>query len=185
MRALRRGDRGRGVVDLQTRLLSLGLDLGNRGIDGVFGPRTELAVKAFQQGMGILADGVVGEITWREVVEAGYRPGGRLIYLRQPPFRGADVTELQRMLDDLGFDPGAVNGLFDERTTRALKEFQRNAGLVPDGVVDDGVFKTLKTYAAQTLGTHQLPDKDGGYFLDNLFSCTVVVDAAHGGQEKR
>jgi N-acetylmuramoyl-L-alanine amidase len=184
MRALSRGDRGREVVDLQTRLLSLGFDLGNRGIDGVFGPRTELAVKAFQQDIGILTDGVVGEITWREIVEAGYKPGERLLYLRHPPVRGVDVMELQRMLNDLGFDPGAVNGLFDERTTRALKEFQRNAGLTSDGVADDGVFKTLKTYAAQTLGTHQLPDKEGGYFLDNLFSCTVVVDAAHGGRDK-
>src|SRR3954470_14020969 len=183
MRALRRGDWGREVVDLQTRLLSLGLDLGNRGIDGVFGPKTELAVKTFQQEMGILADGVVGEITWNEIYEAGYGPGERLIYLRQPPFRGADVTELQRMLHDLGFDPGAVNGLFDERTTRAVKEFQRNAGLVPDGVVDDGVFKVLRTYAAQTLGTHQLPDKNGGYFPEDLFSGAIVVDAAHGGRD--
>jgi len=171
-------------VDLQTRLLSLGLDLGNRGIDGVFGLTTELAVKAFQQGLGILADGVVGEITWRELVEAGYKPGGRLLYLRQPPFRGADVLELQRMLNDLGFDPGAVNGLFDERTTRAIKEFQRNAGLDDDGVVDDGIFNVLKTYAAQTLGTHQLPDKNGGYFPEDLFSGTIIVDAAHGGRDK-
>jgi N-acetylmuramoyl-L-alanine amidase len=183
MRALRRGERGRGVVDLQTRLLALGFDLGNRGIDGVFGPKTELAVKSFQQGMGLLADGSVGEITWNEIYEAGYRPGGRLIYLRQPPDRGADVTELQRMLHDLGFDPGAVNGLFDERTARATKEFQRNAGLTSDGVVDAGVFKTLKTYATQTLGTHQLPDKNGGYFPEDLFSGAIVVDAAHGGRD--
>src|SRR5919107_5899046 len=134
--------------------------------------------------MSILADGSVGEITWNEVVEAGYRPGGRLIYLRQPPFRGADVTELQRMLNALGFDPGAVNGLFDERTARATKEFQRNAGLTPDGAVDDGIFKVLKTYATQTLGTHQFPDKNGGYFPEDLFSGTIVVDAAHGGRDK-
>lgn len=183
MRALRRGERGREVVDLQTRLLALGFDLGNRGIDGVFGPKTELAVKSFQQGMGLLADASVGEITWNEIYEAGYRSGGRLIYLRQPPDRGADVTDLQRMLHDLGFDPGAVNGLFDERTARATKEFQRNAGLTPDGVVDGGVFKTLKTYAAQTLGTHQLPDKNGGYFPEDLFSGAIVVDAAHGGRD--
>src|SRR3712207_4280277 len=143
MRALRRGDRGREVEDLQTRLLALGYDLGNRGMDRVFGPLTELAVKAFQQEMGILADGVVGELTWNEIVEAGYRPGGRLLYVRQPPFRGADVVELQRMLNDLGFDPGAVNGLFDARAARAVRDFQKNAGLQDDGVVDAGVFKTL------------------------------------------
>jgi N-acetylmuramoyl-L-alanine amidase len=171
------------VVDLQTRLQALGLDLGNRGIDGVFGPRTELAVRAFQRSLGILADGLVGEITWREIVEAGYRPGGRLLYLRQPPFRGADVMELQRMLNDLGFDPGAVNGLFDSRAARATRDFQRNAGLRSDGVVDGEVFKVLRTYASQTLGTHQLPDKSGGYFPEDLFSGTMVVDAAHGGRD--
>jgi N-acetylmuramoyl-L-alanine amidase len=183
VRTLRRGDRGREVVDLQTRLQALGFDLGNRGIDGVFREGTELAVKAFQQSLGLLADGLVGPITWREIVEAGYRPGGRLLYLRQPPFRGADVVELQRMLNDLGFDPGAVNGLFDARTARAVRDFQKNAGLHDDGVVDAGVFKVLDTYAAQTLGTHQFPDKSGGYFPEDLFSGAIVLDAAHGGRD--
>jgi N-acetylmuramoyl-L-alanine amidase len=184
MRTLRRGDRGREVVDLQTRLQALGYELGNRGIDGVFGPRTELAVRHFQQDVGILADGEVGETSWREVVEAGYRPGGRLLYLRQPPFRGADVMELQRMLNDLGFDPGAVNGLFDARTARAARDFQRNAGLRADGVIDGECFKVIGTYAGQSLGTHQLPDKLGGYFPEDLFSGTIVIDAAHGGADR-
>jgi N-acetylmuramoyl-L-alanine amidase len=183
VRALRRGDRGREVVDLQTRLQALGFDLGDRGIDGVFRGETELAAKAFQQSLGLLADGLVGPITWREIVEAGYRPGGRLLYLRQPPFRGADVVELQRMLNDLGFDPGAVNGLFDARTARAVRDFQKNAGLQDDGVVDAGVFQVLDTYATQTLGTHQFPDKSGGYFPEGLFSGAIVVDAAHGGRD--
>ena len=183
MRALRRGDRGREVVDLQTRLQALGFDLGNRGVDGVFRGGTELAVKAFQQSLGLHADGLIGPLTWREIVEAGYRPGGRLLYLRQPPFRGADVVELQRMLNDLGFDPGAVNGLFDARTARAVRDFQKNAGLQDDGVVDREVFKVLHTYAAQTLGTHQFPDKCGGYFPEDLFSGAIAVDAAHGGRD--
>ena len=183
MRTLRRGYRGREVVDLQTRLQALGFDLGSRGIDGVFRESTERAVRAFQQALGLLADGLVGPITWREVVEAGYRPGVRLLYLRQPPFRGADVVELQRMLDDLGFDPGAVNGLFDHRTVWAVRDFQRNAGLQDDGVVDSVVFKVLNTYAAQSLGTHQLPDKSGGYFTEDLFAGPIVVDAAHGGRD--
>jgi N-acetylmuramoyl-L-alanine amidase len=170
-------------VDLQTRLQALGSNLGNSGIDGVFRERTEFAVRSFQQRLGLLADGLVGPITWREIVEADYKPGGRLLYLRQPPFRGADVVELQQMLDDLGFDPGAVNGLFDPRTVRAVRDFQKNAGLRDDGVVDAEVFKVLHTYAAQSLGTHQLPDKSGGYFTEDLFSGAIVVDAAHGGRD--
>ena len=93
------------------------------------------------------------------------------------------MVALQRMLNDLGFDPGAVNGLFDARTARAVRDFQKNAGLTDDGVVDAGVFKVLDTYAAQTLGTHPFPDKSGGYFPEDLFSGAIVVDAAHGGRD--
>lgn len=183
MRTLRKGDRGREVVDLQTRLRALGLDPGERGVEGVFDEETELAVRAFQRRVGILADGLVGSVTWGEIVESGHRPGGRLLYLRQPPFRGTDVMELQRMLNDLGFDPGAVNGLFDERTARAVRDFQRNSGLEADGVVDGAAFDVLETYAGQSLGTHQLPDKNGGYFPDDLFSGTIILDASHGGRD--
>ena len=183
MRTLRKGDRGREIVDLQTRLQAIGYDLGNRGIDGVFGSRTERAVKGFQQSTGLYTDGLVGKITWGEIVESSYRTGNRWLYVREPPFRGADVMELQRMLNDLGFDPGSVNGLFDGRTDRAVRDFQTNAGLAVDGVVDGAVFKVLNTYAAQSLGTHQMPDKSGGYFPDDLFEGIIVVDAAHGGRD--
>ena len=42
----------------------------------------------------------------------------------------------------------------------------------------------MKTYADQTLGTHQIPDKSGGYLPENLFSGAIVVDAAHGGRDR-
>ena len=38
------------------------------GVDGVFGPTTETAVKAFQTSHGLLADGFVGPITWAALV---------------------------------------------------------------------------------------------------------------------
>ena len=85
------GDRGKEVIDVQQRLCALGFELGDEGVDGFFGRRTQAALRAFQQRRGLLVDGVVGANTWRELVEAGYELGDRLLYLRVPPFRGDDV----------------------------------------------------------------------------------------------
>ncbi|MFE8602218.1 peptidoglycan-binding protein [Archangium violaceum] len=61
-RALRLESRGPEVADLQRKLLEAGFDAGVA--DGVFGRRTEVAVKAFQQSRGLVADGIVGTRTW-------------------------------------------------------------------------------------------------------------------------
>lgn len=60
---LRRGNRGAPVRELQDRLRAHGFDPGP--IDGDFGPRTEQAVRAFQQARGLQIDGVVGPQTWK------------------------------------------------------------------------------------------------------------------------
>jgi|GEM_PF-1329455 len=59
---LRQGMRGSAVVALQERLQVLGLFSG--GVDGIFGPQTEAAVKAAQRQFGLSPDGVVGTETW-------------------------------------------------------------------------------------------------------------------------
>ncbi|HEX2040065.1 MAG TPA: peptidoglycan-binding protein [Acidimicrobiales bacterium] len=48
--------------------------------------------------------------------------------------RGDDVAALQRRLGALGFDPGKVDGKFGPLTAGALTDFQRNVGLVADGI---------------------------------------------------
>ena len=54
--------RGRDVVELQRRLRTLGVT-GGAQPDGLFGPATERAVKAFQQTHGLKVDGVAGPVT--------------------------------------------------------------------------------------------------------------------------
>ena len=49
--------------------------------------------------------------------------------------RGGFVKILQQRLEELGFDPGAPDGIFGRKTVRAVKNFQRVNGLVEDGVV--------------------------------------------------
>jgi hypothetical protein len=67
-RAVRRNDSRPAVVSaLQTRLDEIGC--GPLEIDGVFGADTESAVKLFQTRRGLLADGVVGPLTWSELFD--------------------------------------------------------------------------------------------------------------------
>ena len=59
--ALKRGSRGDLVRQLQTRLRSWGYYSGT--VDGVYGAKTESAVRAFQKRNGLTADGIVGQKT--------------------------------------------------------------------------------------------------------------------------
>ena len=89
---------------------------------------------AFQDVRGLHADGIVGPQTWAALVEAGFRLGDRLLYLRTPYLRGDDVDDLQRRLQSLGFDTGRVDGIFGPDTAKALEDFQRNAGITTDAI---------------------------------------------------
>lgn len=60
---LRRGDKSSAVLYLQRLLLSYLYPITS--LDGVFGPETERAVRAFQQENGLVVDGVVSPNTWR------------------------------------------------------------------------------------------------------------------------
>lgn len=59
---LRRGATGDDVVRLQNALYIAGHDPGKA--DGIFGPKTERAVRDFQAQYALLVDGVVGPKTW-------------------------------------------------------------------------------------------------------------------------
>lgn len=143
---VKRGSSGREVVDVQTRLLRLGYELGLAGVDGVFGPETERAVRLFQKKRGREADGVVGPDTWREMVDASYSLGDRQLYLTEPPLRGDDVRELQATLNNVGFNAGRVSGIFSEQTDKAVREFQKNTGLDTDGIVGETSIRALDNF---------------------------------------
>jgi peptidoglycan hydrolase-like protein with peptidoglycan-binding domain len=62
------GDAVRGVqVEFQFRNLS-GDPAQGVQIDGIFGPKTEEAVRGFQDALDITVDGIVGPVTWRALV---------------------------------------------------------------------------------------------------------------------
>lgn len=143
MRPIRVGDRGPAVEDVQRRLRLLGYDLGPTGVDGVFFGRTEEAVRAFQRAYDLAEDSHVGDETWSALVDATFTLGDRILYLRLPHFHGHDVHVLQNALNVLGFACGTEDGIFGSYTERALAEFQRNAGLVSDGIAGDDTVRAI------------------------------------------
>jgi peptidoglycan hydrolase-like protein with peptidoglycan-binding domain len=69
---LRTGSRGDEVADLQKTLIARGFKPGP--VDGVFGPKTEAAVKAFQEEAGLEVDGIVGPKTEGALEAAAGKP---------------------------------------------------------------------------------------------------------------
>jgi peptidoglycan hydrolase-like protein with peptidoglycan-binding domain len=144
LRAIRKGDRGAAVEDIQRRLIVLGAELGPTGVDGVFLGATYAAVHAFQGDHRLGEDGEVGPETWAALVDATFTLGDRLLYLRFPYLHGEDVRSLQGALNALGFACGEVDGIFGAFTERAVRDFQANTALAADGVVGPDTVRALE-----------------------------------------
>ena len=143
MRLYHQGDRGEPVRDVQDRLASLDNQV-HPDDPGVFGEGTFAAVSQFQAERGLPVDGIVGPETWRALVDASYKLGDRLLYHRVPMMRGDDISNLQALLNSLGFDTGKVDGVFGPDTLAGLLDFQHNRELAEDGIAGSIVGDELR-----------------------------------------
>jgi len=154
---LRKGSSGAAVRTLQARLNTLGFNVG--AVDGIFGAKTDAAVRAFQRSRGLVADGIVGPKTWAALGASGAAPAARTAPAAAPRpgartapaassaivrkgSRGPNVQTLQTLLNAKGFPVGKVDGVFGAKTDVAVRNFQKSKGLTADGVVGS------KTWAA-------------------------------------
>ena len=65
--------------------------------------------------------------------------------------RGSDVTELQKRLNENGYDL-AVDGQFGKETQKAVRDYQKKKGLVVDGIVGKNTWASLLSSPAATPG---------------------------------
>jgi N-acetylmuramoyl-L-alanine amidase len=140
------GDHGPAVTEIRSKLAILGLLPASEDPhdDDEFDETCDFAVRQFQQQRGLTVDGIVGPQTYRVLDEARWRLGDRILsYTVSHPLVGDDVAQLQRRMLEMGFDCGRVDGIFGANTLRALREFQRNVGLNPDGTCGPSTFAAL------------------------------------------
>ena len=180
------GQRSSAVRDVQRRLLALDYQIAPAELDGRFGDTTVAAIRQFQERRGLVVDGLVGDETWRELVEASWRLGDRTLYLRAPALRGDDVRALQERLGALGFDVGRVDGIFGPRTARALREFQANYGIPGDAIVGRSTLRALAGLPAVSGVTSAASVREREElrrFGPGIAGLHVVLDPGHGGEE--
>jgi peptidoglycan hydrolase-like protein with peptidoglycan-binding domain len=70
---VRKGDHNSAVQEIQELLTKLNYDIGPKGVDRFFGPKTESAVKKFQQDNNLVVDGISGKKTL-EMLEKVAKP---------------------------------------------------------------------------------------------------------------
>jgi len=102
---------------------------GNVAPDGIFGPITASAVKAFQTSHGLPVDGIVGNQTWPA-----------LIVTVKTGSRGEAVRGVQGQFQarNLSGDPARglqVDGIFGPKTDAQVRAFQQAVQLGVDGIV--------------------------------------------------
>ncbi len=125
---VRQGDQDHPVRTLQYLLRARGHTVT---VDGIFGPKTDAAVRAFQRERSLAVDGIVGPDTWRA-----------LIVEVQKGSQGDAVRGVQEEFQfrNLSGDPSKglqIDGIFGPKTDAAVRGFQQAiAQDVPSMAVD-------------------------------------------------
>lgn len=95
-----------------------------------------------------------------------------------PAPSGSDVAELQERLNELGFGPLTVDGVYGPRTIEAVRSFQRARGLLADGVVGPATWEALGPSALPAAqGPTERPEGEMMIVVDtNALTLTLYVD---------
>ena len=127
---VRKGDRDHPVKTLQYLLRARG---HNVAVDGIFGPNTDAAVRAFQQQKGLAVDGIVGPHTWSALIITVKRGS-----------QGDAVRGVQEEFQfrNLSGDPSngpQIDGIFGPATEAAVRGFQQALATDIPSVAVDGI----------------------------------------------
>lgn len=161
------GSRGEAVMILQKALKTSGNDPG--AIDGIFGTKTQTALKAFQKAAGIPETGATDAIAWLAL-------SPYLDYTNVQLKRGSTgmyVAILQAALINACQSPGGIDGNFGTKTQAAVVAFQKAKSLSPDGIVGPLTWAALKPYITGKIVPHTVVQGDTLETIAQTYHTTV------------
>ena len=157
--SLSSGSKGNAVKKLQEALAAEGLYADT--VDGYYGDSTKIAVMEYQAKYNadnpdkpqLPVNGVAGSAT---LTALGLKPSASPSTSRlEIGSTGEMVETVQQKLKDAGYYTGEVNGIFDNATEKAVKDFQEASGLKKDGIVGT---KTWQALTGTYMGGGTLPE---------------------------
>jgi peptidoglycan hydrolase-like protein with peptidoglycan-binding domain len=127
-------------------------------VDGIFGGHVEHAVKNFQSGAGLTADGVVGAPPTAPRPAGAPRPARGPMPTLEKGSKGQVVKALQTLLTNgasgqWNVTPHGIDGDFGPKTEEAVKAFQSWGGVATDGIVGDQTWAVSLHAMSATLET--------------------------------
>lgn len=85
--------------------------------------------------------------------------------------RGTEVRNIQSRLSSWGYNPGSVDGIYGAKTEAAVKRFQKNNGLTPDGIAGPA-----------TLAKIGLPSNSTSSYNSNVNLLAAVISGEARGE---
>lgn len=131
------------ILDLQRGLAERGYYDGD--LDGLPGPRTQQAIRDFEQAQGLNVTGEASEALLARVLQARARGDVTGSVVPSEPRASTRVLAVQRVLARLGYGPLDLSGLPDPATKSAIERFERDRGMARSGQVNDRLLRELST----------------------------------------
>ncbi len=195
-----KGSSGDSVEKLQAALKIKGYYKGV--IDGIYGNDTEAAVKAYQKAVGISQTGkadyntimkLFGKVLTTTVAQDPKMNGITKISeitvpaTSKPGDSGKNVLALQQALKIKGYYKAPIDSIYGDKTTEAVKAFQKAKGLYQDGIAGFNTIKALFGKNAAdyvTYKTERLDWFNGGAQLFHG-QCVMTVKDVNTGRTFR
>lgn len=142
------------IVNIQRELNRRGFYDG--AADGIWGAKTDYAVRDFIQSTGVRLNPEPGELLLRAILSSGAKTNKPAAPVRNDPIAdliapSQRVLAIQRALSDFGYGQIKPTGQYDPETKAAIEKFERDRRLPVTGQLSDRFVRELAAMTGRPL----------------------------------
>ena len=141
------------VADIQRELLRRGFYEG--AADGVYGPKTDTAIRDFEQAAGLRPSAEPNDMLLASIARSAIKAQPVPIQRNDPIAAllapSGRIVAVQRALTDFGYGPVKPTGIYDTETRAAIERFEKARRRTVTGQISDLLVRDLATLTGRPL----------------------------------